>query len=427
MMISFGSCVGFPSKAHSSSISNDIKTFKPTIFVGVPRIFEKLRKSVFTEVEKRGGLISLLFKYGLYVKGKKIKKNGDKRWLFDKFVFKTVADQLGGRVSMIISGSAPATGEMLMFMRCCFDGDLHEGYGCTETTGMCTVTIAGDNSGSNIGPPMINTMIKLVDVPEIGYYTTDRPNPRGEICVKGHCVFKGYYKRPHGTQRVMDKDGWYHTGDIGMFDKTGSVVIIDRKTHFFKLPQGEYVSPEKIESILTSDHLIQQAFVYGDSNRPCLVAILHPDRDRLIEYASRRLKNFNPRELTNSIMKGRNDGDAKSGRSEKTEESNSYHASDSNSSTSMSTTPTQNNASAYNELYKILCRRPVLIKLLLKDLKAQLKSCGLVELEVIRNIYLDPVPFQDSDLLSISMKLVRDKAKAHYSKVIDKLYQDINV
>lgn len=103
---------------------------------------------------------------------------------------------------------------------------------------------------------------QLVDVPEMEYYAVDN---QGEVCVKGSNVFNGYYKDPERTGEAIDENGWHHTGDIGMWLPNGALRIIDRRKHTFKLSQGEYIVPEKIESIYAKSQYICQNFVYGES------------------------------------------------------------------------------------------------------------------------------------------------------------------
>lgn len=104
--------------------------------------------------------------------------------------------------------------------------------------------------------------VQLVDVPEMEYYAVDN---QGEVCVKGTNVFHGYYKDPERTAEAIDEYGWHHTGDVGMWLTNGTLKIIDRRKHIFKLSQGEYIVPEKIESIYVKSQYIHQAFVYGES------------------------------------------------------------------------------------------------------------------------------------------------------------------
>ena len=124
-------------------------------------------------------------------------------------------------------------------------------------------------------------------------YTSDdvdehgKPKPRGEILYRGHSVCKGYYRQPQMTKETIDSEGWVHTGDIGQIDtQKGILRIIDRKKNIFKLSQGEYIAPEKVENKITQSHLIAQAFVYGDSLQHFLVAVVVPDRPVLEKWAA---------------------------------------------------------------------------------------------------------------------------------------------
>jgi len=109
----------------------------------------------------------------------------------------------------------------------------------------------------------------------------------GEVCIKGYNVFKGYYKDEEKTAEALDADGWLHTGDIGRWTPAGTIKLVDRKKHIFKLAQGEYIAPEKIENVYVRSRFIGQIYVHGESLKSCLVAIVSPDPDVLPQFAEK--------------------------------------------------------------------------------------------------------------------------------------------
>src|SRR5262249_27238331 len=123
------------------------------------------------------------------------------------------------------------------------------------------------------------------DLADMGYTSNDKPFPRGEILIRGPNCFVGYYKDDEKTREAIDKEGWVQTGDVGCWDERGRLRIIDRKKNLFKLAQGEYIAPERIELKLAKSRLISQCFVHGDSLKSYLVALIVVDRDELIKWA----------------------------------------------------------------------------------------------------------------------------------------------
>ena len=128
--------------------------------------------------------------------------------------------------------------------------------------------------------------IKLIDAPEMGYFTTDSP-PRGEICVKTPEMIDGYFKRPDITAEKF-VDGYFHTGDIGIVEASGKVRVIDRKKNIFKLAQGEFVSPERLEAIYVgASCYISQMYIYGNSLQTNVVAVIVPELEELLKIGRR--------------------------------------------------------------------------------------------------------------------------------------------
>jgi len=188
----------------------------------------------------------------------------------------------------MITGSAPLEKDIIDFLKIAMCCPFYEGYGATETTAASCLTATNDPEAGHVGAPLPYQEMKLVDIPDMNYFSTDETDgvktPRGEICFRGHNVFQGYFKQPEKTAEALS-DGWYKTGDVGMIRPNGSLKIIDRKKNIFKLSQGEYIAPDKLENAYVLIELIMQIFVYGDSLHPHLVAIVVPDKPFALKWA----------------------------------------------------------------------------------------------------------------------------------------------
>lgn len=155
---------------------------------------------------------------------------------------------LGGNVRIMITGSAPIATDVLDFLKIAFCAPILEGYGMTESSGGSCSTYAEDPESGHVGGPLQNVKIRLKDIPEMSYTSEDKPNPRGEICFWGPSVMKGYFRNPEKTAEAF-QDGWLRSGDVGMVLPNGALKIFDRAKNIFKLSQGEYIAPEKIENV----------------------------------------------------------------------------------------------------------------------------------------------------------------------------------
>ncbi len=182
---------------------------------------------------------------------------------------------LGGRVLTSFVGTAPLAAEMKAFIESCLDVHLLDGYGLTEV-GMVTV------DGALRRPPVLD--YKLVDVPELGYFATDKPHPRGELLVKSATATPGYYKRPEVTAGVFDGDGYYLTGDVMAEVAPDLLVYVDRRNNVLKLAQGEFVAVAHLESVFVGAALVRQIFIYGNSERPYLLAAVVPTPDAVQKF-----------------------------------------------------------------------------------------------------------------------------------------------
>ena len=215
-------------------------------------------------------------------------QNGStKHGCYDKLIFSKAAALLGGNVRLMVTGSAPIDKAVLEFLKIAFCCPILEGYGLTESAAGSCITSEDDPMSGHVGGPTEYVKFRLKDLPEMDYRITDTPYPRGEVCMIGPSIFSGYYKRPDKTAECFDEEGWFQTGDVALVYPNGAVKIIDRSKNIFKLSQGEYIAPEKIENIFVLCPYVAQSFVYGNSLKNNVVAIVVPDKGAAIEWAKK--------------------------------------------------------------------------------------------------------------------------------------------
>lgn len=271
---------------------DDLQELKPTVFVSVPRLYNRIYSKVMAAIQESGPVARKLFGIAYAQKLAAIRagdmSGGRMGGLWDALVFSKVRARLGGRVRLLVTGASPISGEVFDFLRVCFGADVLEGYGMTETSCVISSTAAGDPVTGHVGGPITCCEVKLDDIPDMNYTHADKPYPRGEICVRGPSVFQGYHKEEEKTRECLDEDGWVHTGDVGTWLPGGRLKIIDRKKNIFKLSQGEYIAPEKIENVYARVPLVAQSFVYGRSVENQLVSVVVPDPDTLLPWAAKK-------------------------------------------------------------------------------------------------------------------------------------------
>ncbi|KAB1199891.1 Long chain acyl-CoA synthetase 1 [Morella rubra] len=268
-----------------NALRDDLMELKPTLFAGVPRVFERVHEGMETSIKKalqelnpvRRKIFDMLYRYKLAWMNLGFKQKNAAP-LADLLAFRKIKARLGGRVRLIISGGAPLSSEVEEFLRVTCCAFVVTGYGLTETCGpttlgfpdeMCMVGTAG-----TVG---VYNELRLEEVPEMGYSPLREP-PCGEICVRGKTVFTGYHKNPELTTESI-KDGWFHTGDIGELHTNGVLKIIDRKKNLIKLSQGEYVALEYLENVYGICPIVEDIWVYGNSFKSMLVAVVIPDEE----------------------------------------------------------------------------------------------------------------------------------------------------
>jgi len=262
------------------NLISDVAALKPSLFGGVPRVWNKIYDKMMSARDS-SAVSKFMLDWALKGKLEYTKKGINTRnTIYDKIVFKKIQNLLGGNINFAVSGAAPLKNNVLNTIRAALGCQVTEAYGQTECCGVGTSTAMGDTS-SSVGAPAPTIAIKLESVPDMNYLAE---NDAGEICLKGPTLMKCYYKNPEKTAETIDKDGWLHTGDIGMWLPNGTLKIVDRKKHIFKISQGEYIAPEKIENVYLNNSAIAQCFVYGNGFKSCLVGLVFLDPDLSLPY-----------------------------------------------------------------------------------------------------------------------------------------------
>ena len=291
--------------------------------------------------------------------------------IFDKLVFEKIRAKLGGQVRMMSSGASPISTEVFLFLRIVFGGVVLEGYGMTETACLITLTDPTDPvCGGHAGAVIPACEVKLEDIPEMNYSNADKPYPRGEICVRGPILFSGYLKNEKATRETIDESGWLHTGDVGMWIEGGRLKIFDRKKSIFKLAQGEYVSPERIEAVHMKSPFVLQSFVWGDSLSNQLVAVIVPDPEYVIPWAKERRLPQNMSQIVSS---------------------------------------------------------PVLLTTVMKSIQEESRAAGLNGFEHVAAIRLHPEPMSvENGLQTPTYKIKRNVAKEAFGELIRAMYRGLD-
>uniref|UniRef100_A0AAY5EJD6 Long-chain-fatty-acid--CoA ligase n=1 Tax=Electrophorus electricus TaxID=8005 RepID=A0AAY5EJD6_ELEEL len=348
-------------------LMDDLKALKPTVFPVVPRLLNRMFDKIFGQANtplKRWLLDFATRRKESELRSGVVRK--DSMW--DKIIFSKVQASLGGRVRLMITGAAPVSPTVLTFLRAALGCQFYEGYGQTECTAGCSMSMPGDWTAGHVGPPLPCNYVKLVDVADMSYYAA---NGEGEVCVKGPNVFQGYLNDPEKTAEAIDKDGWLHTGDIGKWLPNGTLKIVDRKKHIFKLAQGEYIAPEKIENVYMRSDPVAQVYVHGDSLQACLVGIVVPDPDFLLGWAKKR---------------------------------------------------------GLEGSYTQLCKSKEVKNAILEDILRLGKEAGLKSFEQVREIALHPEMFSvQNGLLTPTLKAKRTELRNHFREHINQLYARIKI
>jgi len=269
-------------------IVSAIKEVKPHIFNSVPRVLERIYDGFVSKGKELKGIKKVLYFWAL-----KLSRHFEynKRYsifmkmkmeLADRLIYSKWREALGGNLTFIVSGGATLQPDISRTFGIAGIANV-EGYGMTETSPVIAVNNPAKNEIKigTVGPIMFNVEAKIAE--------------DGEVLCKGPGVMKGYYKAPELTAEVIDKDGWFHTGDIGVLEEGKYLKITDRKKEMFKLSGGKYIAPQMIENKLKASFFIEQAMVIG-ADEKFASALISPNFEYLHDWCASRKIHFRDNE-----------------------------------------------------------------------------------------------------------------------------------
>jgi long-chain acyl-CoA synthetase len=361
---------GSPRTLTDQSVKNcrgDLSELKPTIFVGVPSVFMRIKTAADTKVN-RSKVVKMLFSVFYRLKTILLQV-GAPTWLPDLLVFNKFKSQVGGRLRLMVSGGGALPASVQTWLSTVFGIPFIQGYGATEVAGAAAVQLQYNAKPGRVGPPLSCNEIKLVDLPEKNYTSQDKPFPRGEIWIRGPNVAAGYYKSEEQTRQAF-VSGWFRTGDIAQWNSDGSLSVIDREKNLIKPPHGEYISLEVLETAYKSNPLFNNVLVYVDQH--------HNDCVAVVEVSKRALQDL-----------------AKANKVE------------------------VNSEETFVDSKEI---RATVLKELMKTAKAQ----DLKSIETVRSVAVSTTEWTvDNELVTPTLKINRKKVIEYFQKAIDSMYDEL--
>lgn len=376
-----GGMAGFPQMNGSPlTLFEDLKVLKPKHMSNVPRVYTKLESALKTATLDS----DLVLKRSLFAKiiGEKMRLqsmtegNPGNHWFYDKFFLSKVRALTGfDNMEYCITGLAPISVQTQKFLKAALNIGFCQGYGLTELfAGMCFGTPYEVDPG-NCGAPGVCSEVRVRELPELGYTLDNPAGPMGELEIRGAQIFDHYYKNAEETNKVL-KDGWFATGDVARINpKNGRLYIIDRVKNFFKLAQGEYVTPEKVENTyLSGNSILTQCFVHGESIHDHLVAVVGVDPDKIVLFLVKNCgSNKRDLSLTEKIL----------------------------------------------EVANLKENRKRLLSALNRNVK------GLAGFEFIQNLYVEFEPLRlDRDVITPTVKIRRPMAAKYFASQIKAMYDE---
>lgn len=276
-----GGCIGYPQfNGTPLTLLEDLKIFKPNAMANVPRVFTKF-EAVLKEntINSKSSIKRKLFNHIINYKfDQQSIKDGEEgnHFIYDKLFISKLRSALGfDNMRFVITGSAPISVPTIQFLKASLGVGMAQGYGLTESFAGFAMSKPYECQPGTCGSTSITVEMRVKELPTMGYYLNDPRGARGELQLRGPQIFKAYYKNLDETKKALSDDGWFSTGDVANISSDGKLSIIDRVKNFFKLAQGEYVTPEKVENqYLSGNSNIIQCYAHGDSLRHFLVGVI---------------------------------------------------------------------------------------------------------------------------------------------------------
>lgn len=260
------------------TVRDNLLEVHPTVVTTVPRLFERIHSRLLKQIDAAPPARQKVFHWAVRVgrETARARRRGRiplalraRHALADKLVYSKLRERTGGRIRFFVSGGAALPQELGEFFEA-VGITIIEGYGLTETSPVLTVNRLDDFKFGTVGKPIPGVEIKIAE--------------DGEILAKGPNIMKGYYNNKKATQELIDADGWFHTGDVGLFDAEGHLMITDRKKHLFVTSGGKNIAPQPIENLFLQSRYIDQFVLVGDGRMFC-TALIWPDMDSVKEFA----------------------------------------------------------------------------------------------------------------------------------------------
>ncbi|MGA7616369.1 MAG: long-chain fatty acid--CoA ligase [Thermoanaerobaculia bacterium] len=268
-----GGCVAYAENV--ANVADNLQEIRPDTFAAVPRLFEKMQAKILDVVADSPAPRQKIFKWAIGVAAERLPYVVERKpmpasisfksMVADRLVFSKIKEKLGGHIRFIISGGAPLSAELAAF----FIGagvDVLEGYGLTETSPVIAVNTFEARKIGTVGRPIPGVEVKIA--------------ADGEILTRGPHVMVGYWNNPEATEKAIDPDGWFHTGDIGELDEEGYLKITDRKKDLIITAYGKNIAPQPLENLLKSSPYVSTPVLIGD-RRKYLTALIVPNFEKL--------------------------------------------------------------------------------------------------------------------------------------------------